>query len=84
MATTRPPLSDAAYNERTKITATWLNNLSTGILLAGAIVPTLAALGGVAPWVDAGPGLGLAASGSVILGYALHFGARRLLKGLRS
>jgi hypothetical protein len=29
------PLSDAAYNERTKLTATWLNNLSTGNLLAG-------------------------------------------------
>jgi MFS superfamily sulfate permease-like transporter len=77
------PLSDAAYNERTKLTATWLNNLSTGVLLAGVIIPTVAAFSGVAPWVDAGPELGLAASASVVLGYVLHFGARRLLRGLR-
>jgi hypothetical protein len=77
------PLSKAAFNVQAKITATWLNNLSTGTLLVGVITPAGAVLSGLTPWVSAGPELGYVALGCFMLAFGLHLGARYLLRGIK-
>jgi sterol desaturase/sphingolipid hydroxylase (fatty acid hydroxylase superfamily) len=68
------------HNERTKLTAAWLNGLAIAVFAIGGISPMFAALYGAAP-ITVTPAIGglicfMASS-------ALHYWARRTLKGLR-
>ena len=76
-------LSKAALNEQAKITATWLNTLSTGMILVGVVAPVAAVMSGMAPWSGAGPELGYAALAFIVIGLVLHIGARYVLGGIR-
>ncbi|WP_156418418.1 hypothetical protein [Aureimonas sp. D3] len=64
-------------NERTKLTANWLNAMASGIIVTGAIAPAIAAVLGVtsvAGWIIA-----LSSCVWLFSGLALHFVARRIL-----
>ncbi len=71
------------HNERTKLTATWLNTLATALLAAGAIAPVAALLYGIA---DVRTGR-LTALGVVTVcvagGACLHWSGRAWLRRLR-
>jgi hypothetical protein len=71
------------HNEKTKLTATWINVLGSGSLLIGVVTPTAAVIYG--PGVMAAPpwAIGLAGVAFTGIGLALHFFARMLLEGLR-
>jgi hypothetical protein len=71
-------------NERTKLTATYLNTAAGGLFTAGVVAPLVAAVFGLGtgPHLSAltlvlGIAIFLAASGS------LHLAARTVLKGLK-
>ena len=68
------------HNERTKLLANALDRASTACFAIGALAPTVAAYGGTA----SGPILGVivTAFGWILVAFGLHFGARRVLKGL--
>ena len=72
-------------NERTKLTATYLNTAATGCLGAGVVAPLAAAVFGLA-----GPGLpistltlGLGILIFLVASILLHLAARYVLKGLK-
>jgi hypothetical protein len=71
------------HNERTKLTAGWLNTLATALIAAGVFAPGVAVLYGLSN-LSVGRGL-IAASlvGCIALGAAIHLGARALLGRLR-
>lgn len=76
-------MTDAAYNERVKLTATYISSFAVGLLVTGGIAPALAALYGV-------PGLnvpaGTVAMGSIAclaISITLHFTARAFLRSMR-
>ncbi len=71
---------DLVHNERLKLTATWMNNVGVGCVVAGFLAPSLQAiassndnraflLAGFAVWF--------------FIGVALHFMGRAVLKGLK-
>jgi hypothetical protein len=69
------------HNERTKLTATYLNGIAIAVFAVGSLGPSLSSLyGTVAPsWaLLITSGICLIASG------ALHWMARQILKGLES
>jgi hypothetical protein len=71
-------------NERTKLTANWLNALAAGVVITGVVAPIVGVIYGVLG--PSGAGYLILAGSSMIwlaMGTALHFLARRLLKGLR-
>jgi hypothetical protein len=71
-------------NERTKLTANWLNALAAGIVITGVVAPLVASIYGVAGPSQAG--YVVIAVLSLIwfaVGTALHFVARRMLARLR-
>jgi len=71
------------HNERTKLTATWINTLAAALIAAGAVAPVTAILYGLAALpVGIGRVVGLAA-GCVALGVAVHLRARAVLGSLR-
>jgi hypothetical protein len=77
-------MTDLVHNEQTKLTATWLNSLASGLIVTGCIAPVVALLYGVAG--PAQVGAGLVALGSLTffgVGAWLHIVARGLLRRLR-
>jgi len=71
------------HNERTKLTAAWLNALAAALIAAGVFAPVVAVIYGV-PQVSAdGTRLSLAALGCISGGGFLHWLGRALLERLR-
>lgn len=71
------------HNERTKLTASWLNALATALLAAGAFAPGAALIYRLTP-VGIGPRYMIAvAVGCFIIGGALHLLGRIFLRRLR-
>jgi hypothetical protein len=71
------------HNERTKLTANWLNTLATALIAAGTFAPLLALLYGYSgATVDRGF---LAGSACICFaaGVALHWGGSAYLRRLR-
>lgn len=71
---------DTVHNERTKLTATWLNNLGVGAIVAGVIAPSISAIGNgdeaVIPLVSTGLAW-------ILVGIALHMLGRKILGRMR-
>ena len=74
---------DLIHNERTKLTATWINTLAAAFIAAGAVAPVAAILYGLTA-LPIGPGrvTGLAIA-CAALGVAIHIWARAMLGSLR-
>ena len=67
------------HNERTKLTATWLNSIAAAAVAVGAIAPSIAAVTGTtSPPLAAGLALFW-----LFVGAGLHFGARAILGRLK-
>ena len=71
------------HNERTKLTAGWLNALATAIIAAGAFAPAIAMLVGVSPTPIEPVRVALLALACAVLGNLIHLSARYLLGSLR-
>ncbi|RVU21135.1 hypothetical protein [Methylobacterium oryzihabitans] len=73
------------HNERTKLTATYLNTAADGMVTAGVIAPLAAAAFGVSGASGHLPTLTLALGVLIFLfgSIALHAPARYVLKGLK-
>jgi hypothetical protein len=71
------------HNERTKLTATWINGLAVAFIAAGIFAPAAAFLYGLSlqpiGWDRA---LALTAA-CLIFGFGIHVGARVVLRRLR-
>jgi hypothetical protein len=72
-------------NERAKLTANWLNTLSAGTIIAGCVTPLVAIAYGLRPGgASLGNGFILVLSiGWILMGVALHLGARIILGRLK-
>lgn len=71
---------DLVHNERAKLTATWLNNLGVGSIVAGFIAPSLTLIASDTSRLL----VGLAAAIIwILIGMALHSMGRSVLKGLK-
>lgn len=72
-------LPTTIHNERTKLTATWLNGVAVAILAVGGFAPMFTAIysGHISLLLPIGAAICFA------LSIALHYWARRTLKGLR-
>lgn len=73
-------LAITIHNERTKLTATWLNGISIAMYAVGGLAPLSSSI-----YNTGGPGI-LVAIGTLICfsaATALHLLARRTLKGLK-
>jgi hypothetical protein len=71
------------HNERTKLTATWLNSLATALVGAGVFAPAAALLYGLSS-LPLQPGFIAAVLLACMgLGVFLHWIARTLLGGMR-
>jgi len=71
------------HNERTKLTASWLNTLATAIIAAGVFAPASALLYGLS---ELRIGLGFVVGltlGCFVFGLALHLGGVVFLRRLR-
>ncbi|MFN3077642.1 MAG: amino acid transporter [Alphaproteobacteria bacterium] len=68
-------------NERTKLTATFMNGIAIAMVAAGAIAPLVAFSYGL-PGAAHGVTIALIGIGWISGGIALHLVARRHLKGL--
>jgi hypothetical protein len=71
------------HNERTKLTATWLNSQATALVAAGTFAPAAALVYGLSR-----PGLGAIYIGALmsacfVIGFVLHMAARATLGSLR-
>jgi hypothetical protein len=71
------------YNERTKLTASWLNTLATALIAAGAFAPIVALVYGLSPMSADGSRLLLVTLGCISGGVFLHWLGRGLLGRLR-
>ena len=67
-------------NERTKLTATYLNGLAIAVIAVGGIAPVFNAINHVDPLTLP---LALTVGICLFLSAALHLFARRILKGLQ-
>jgi hypothetical protein len=79
-----PPLSDAARNERIKLTATFFNTVASGSVVVGGVTP-IAALAFAVPAMPTHPAewvVGIAL-GFIATGVGLHWFARTLLGALK-
>ena len=70
------------HNERTKLTAGWLNALATALVAAGAFAPAAALLYGLSPPALGAESMIVIALGCLALGGGLHFGGRVFLRRL--
>jgi len=68
------------HNERTKLTATYINGVAIAVFAVGSFAPAIASLNGVGSLLSAGNLIVLICLGASA---ALHFLARRTLKALR-
>ena len=71
------------HNERTKLTATWINTLAAAFIAAGAVAPVAAILYGLSALPIAMTRLLGLAFTCAVLGFSIHLGARALLGRLR-
>jgi hypothetical protein len=69
-------------DERTKLTATFLNGISIAMVAAGGIAP-LVAFSYDLPGAARGPAIAFVGIGWMAGGFALHFIARWLLRGMK-
>jgi hypothetical protein len=71
------------HNERTKLTATWINTLAAAFIAAGTVAPVAAILYGLSA-LPISPGrVAALAVACATVGVAIHFGARAVLGSLR-
>jgi hypothetical protein len=71
------------HNERTKLTATWINTLAAALIAAGAVAPVAAVLYGLSA-LPISPGrLTVLAFACAVLGFGIHVVARAQLGRLR-
>lgn len=72
------------HNERTKLTANWLNTLAAGIIVTGAVAPVVAAIYGIpGPSQASYIVLALLTVVWIATGTVLHIAARKLLTRLQ-
>lgn len=71
------------HNERTKLTAAWLNTLATALVAAGSFGPFAAQLYGIGGINGDAGYLGLLAGCGFLGGVALHLGGWLMLGRLR-
>lgn len=71
------------HNERTKLTAAWLNTLSSAATTAGVIAPLAAVFYGVSNSSIAANALFLGSPVWLFTGVGLHLAARYVLGGLK-
>jgi hypothetical protein len=71
------------HNERTKLTASWLNALATGLIAAGAFAPAAAWLYGLSALPIGAFYLSAIAFACVVAGVSLHGFALAMLGRLR-
>ncbi|MDO9417330.1 amino acid transporter [Pararhizobium sp.] len=73
-------LRTTIHNERTKLSATWLNGISVAMYAVGGFAPLSSSI-----YSNHGPGIVTAAGTLVcfLAATALHFLARKTLKGLK-
>lgn len=77
-------LTDAAHNERVKLTANLLNTIASGMLITGVVAPVVAASYGVPGPAQASLRVVTVISAIWFMaGIALHLTARASLKRLR-
>ena len=72
-------------NERTKLTAAYLNTAAGGLFTAGVVAPLVAAVFGIAGPIGGASALTLLLGVTIFLmaSAALHAAARSVLKGLK-
>jgi Na+/melibiose symporter-like transporter len=72
------------HNERTKLTATWLNTLAAATVVTGVIAPMVAVVFGLPTSGTVSPtAFMFAIAVWLLLGVALHIVARRVLRRLQ-
>ncbi len=71
------------HNERTKLTATWLNTMATALVAAGVFAPAAALIYRLAPAAIDVRTMIAVALGCLIVGGVLHGGGRVFLRRLR-
>jgi hypothetical protein len=71
------------HNERTKLTATWLNTLATALIAAGGFAPAAAYIYGLAALPIGGGFIVALMLGCFVFGMCLHFVGWSLLGSLR-
>jgi hypothetical protein len=71
------------HNERTKLTAAWLNALATALVAAGFFAPAAALVYGLSELRIGAAFTGGVALGCLTLGVTLHVGGLVLLRRLR-
>ncbi len=77
------PIMFLVHNERTKLTANWLNTLATALVAAGGFAPAAAVLYGI---TNVRLELGFVAGillGCMTLGLVIHLGAWAYLRRMR-
>ena len=68
------------HNERTKLTANWLNAMASGVIITGVVAPSIAVLFQLSMGIGVSPLLLVAASGVWLSsGVALHLPGRKVL-----
>jgi hypothetical protein len=67
------------HNERTKLTANWLNTLATALVAAGVFAPGAAVLYGLSSLTFGGGFILAVLLGCMALGVAIHLIALRLI-----
>ena len=71
------------HNERTKLTANWLNAMASGVIITGVVAPSIAVLFQLSMGIGVSPLLLVAASGVWLSsGVALHFAGRKVVGGV--
>lgn len=69
------------HNERTKLTATYLNGIAIALFAVGAVSPVISVMN--APTATASATVGLVAGVCILSSCALHYVARFVLRRLR-
>jgi hypothetical protein len=75
---------DEIFNERLKLSASWLNQLATAVIVAGVLAPLAAIVTGLQQMQLTGNQMILFSVYSFCIGLALHFFARDTLNQLRT
>jgi hypothetical protein len=71
-------ISTTVHNERTKLTATYLNGVAIAVIAVGGLAPIFSAFYNVSLLLPIGASICFA------LSLALHYWAKRALKGIKS
>jgi hypothetical protein len=71
------------HNERTKLTASWLNTLATALIAAGVFAPAIAVLYGLSNLSFGRGFIAAVLCGCIVIGAVIHLGAWLLLGRMR-